>query len=58
MYGEPGLKPWKSKSWLPPGYSSRDDRDEPAPKTAGSDDGYGEKKDTGAGEQPGIEYKA
>ena len=58
MYSEPGLKPWKSRSWLPPGYVTRGDRAEDEPKNMGSDDGYGDKKDAGTGEQPGIEYKA
>jgi SP family sugar:H+ symporter-like MFS transporter len=28
MHGEPGLKPWRSKEWTPPGYHTRMKRDE------------------------------
>lgn len=57
MYSDPAVKPWNSKSWLPPGYSTRGDKDE-TQKGVGSDDGYGGEKRDAGGEQPGIEYKA
>ncbi|QPH18270.1 hypothetical protein C2857_003274 [Epichloe festucae Fl1] len=28
MYGQPGLRPWTSSEWVPPGYITRKDRDE------------------------------
>lgn len=28
MYGQEGLKPWNSHKWVPPGYITRDQRDE------------------------------
>ncbi|KAF5025630.1 hypothetical protein F66182_2236 [Fusarium sp. NRRL 66182] len=28
MYGQPGLKPWNSHKWVPPGYITREQRDE------------------------------
>lgn len=28
MYGQPGLRPWTSSQWVPPGYVTRKDRDE------------------------------
>ncbi|KAF5229982.1 hypothetical protein FANTH_14029 [Fusarium anthophilum] len=30
MYGQKGLKPWNSHRWVPPGYITRDQRDEAA----------------------------
>lgn len=28
MYGQPELKPWSSSKWVPPGYVTREQRDE------------------------------
>jgi SP family sugar:H+ symporter-like MFS transporter len=28
MYGQEGLKPWNSHKWVPPGYITREQRDE------------------------------
>lgn len=28
MYSQPDLKPWSSSKWVPPGYTTRKDRDE------------------------------
>lgn len=58
MYSEPGLKPWKSRAWTPPGYTSRTEKDQRF-KTH-SDDGQGldpEKKNT-RGSETGVEHRA
>ena len=58
MYSDPNVKAWKSRSWLPPGYVTRGDKEE-RPKGHGSDDGEAEKReDTRGSDHAGVEYKA
>lgn len=58
MYSDPSVKAWKSKSWLPPGYTTRGDKED-RPKATGSDDGEAEKReDTRGSNHTGVEYKA
>ncbi|PHH88542.1 hypothetical protein CDD83_7409 [Cordyceps sp. RAO-2017] len=39
MYSEPGLKPWTSSKWVPPGYITRQQRDESQMRTVSSHSG-------------------
>ncbi|SPN99733.1 related to sugar transporter [Cephalotrichum gorgonifer] len=60
MYSDPNLKAWQSRSWTPPGYTSRTQRDQ---KHADhhSDDGAAHgsaEKKTGDGDAVGVEHRA
>jgi len=38
MYADPGVKPWTSSKWTPPGYITRKQRDETHGASTGLDD--------------------
>ena len=58
MYSDPTVKPWSSRSWTPPGYSSRTVKDE-TPKGHVSDEGEAEKREvaTNGSDQAKVEYR-
>jgi len=62
MYSQPGVKPWKSRSWVPPGYVTRllkEDESETGGARSGSENGILEAQDkTRSSDVPGVEYKA
>lgn len=59
MYSDPSVKAWKSKSWKPPGYITRGDKEETPKGAHGSDDGEAEKReDTRGSDHAKVEYQA
>ena len=59
MYSDPSVKAWKSKSWTPPGYITRGDKED-RPKGHGSDEGAETEKreDARGSDHGGAEFKA
>ncbi|PKS09150.1 hypothetical protein jhhlp_003764 [Lomentospora prolificans] len=71
MYSDPSVKPWKSRSWVPPGYISRAQKDESEKGaevrhdsdarggSSGSENaGLDESKRTRSSDAPGVEHRA
>lgn len=58
MYSQPGLKPWKSRAWTPPGYTTRKIKDEKRVDQH-SDNGMApsDKPETRDSDKVGVEHR-
>lgn len=57
MYSDRSVKAWNSRSWTPPGYVTRGDKEE-RPKAFASDDGNAEKRaDSRGSDHAGVEHR-